>query len=94
MVCTILRLPAVLQKRGKSRSAHYLDMKNGLFTKPVSIGSRAIGWPEHEVDALNAARIAGKSDDEIRSLVSRLERARKTARTPLLTSVMQSMPLD
>lgn len=47
--------------------------------KPVLIGSRAIGTPESEVEALNAARIAGKPDDEIRALVVKLEAARKLA---------------
>ena len=75
----ILRLPSVLKKRGRSRSAHYLDIQEGLFTRPVSIGSRAVGWPEHEVDAINAARIAGKSEDEIRQLVAKLEADRKSA---------------
>ena len=75
----ILRLPAVLKDRGRSRSAHYLDIQNGLFTKPVPIGSRAVGWPDAELTALNAARIAGKSDDEIRALVVKLEAARKAA---------------
>jgi prophage regulatory protein len=74
---TILRLPAVLRERGRSRSTHYLDIQQGLFTRPVSIGARAVGWPEHEVATLNDARIAGKSDDEIRALVARLESARK-----------------
>jgi prophage regulatory protein len=36
-----------------------------------------VGWPANEVAALNAARIAGKSDDEIRQLVRKLEAARK-----------------
>jgi len=73
---SILRLPAVLKRRGRSRSAHYADIKAGLFVKPVLIGLRASGTPDHEVDTLNAARIAGKSDDEIRALVVRLEAAR------------------
>lgn len=76
---TILRLPAVLKRRGRSRSSHYADIKSGLYVKPVQIGSRAVGTPEDEVDALNAARIAGKSDDEIRALVLKLEAARKAA---------------
>lgn len=79
MATTILRLPAVLRERGRSRSAHYLDIQQGLFTRPVSIGARAVGWPESEVTALNAARIAGKSDDDIRALVRRLEGARQSA---------------
>jgi prophage regulatory protein len=40
---------------------------------------RAVGWPSEEVQALNAARIAGKSDEEIRALVVKLEAARKAA---------------
>jgi prophage regulatory protein len=79
MVTTILRLPAVLRERGRSRSAHYLDIQQGLFTRPVQIGLRAVGWPSSEVAAINAARIAGKTDDETRALVAKLEAARKTA---------------
>lgn len=77
MTHTILRLPAVLKRRGRSRSSHYADINAGLYVKAVQIGSRAVGTPEDEVDALNAARIAGKSDDEIRALVLKLEAARK-----------------
>lgn len=79
MATTILRLPSVLRERGRSRSAHYLDIQQGLFTHPVQIGLRAVGWPASEVAALNAAWIAGKSDAEIRELVARLEVARKAA---------------
>ncbi len=78
MVATILRLPTVLRERGRSRSAHYFDIQQGLFTRPVTIGARAVGWPSSEVAAINAARIAGKTDKEIRALVLKLEAARKT----------------
>ena len=76
---TILRLPAVLRERGRSRSAHYMDIQQGLFTPPVPIGARAVGWPADELAMLNAARIAGKTNDEIRALVVKLEAARKVA---------------
>lgn len=79
MFTTISRLPTVLHERGRSRSAHYHDIQQGLFTKPVQIGQRAVGWPSHEVDKINAARIAGKTDDEIRALVIKLEEDRKSA---------------
>lgn len=79
MANTILRLPEVLRERGRSRSAHYQDIQQGLFTQPVAIGLRAVGWPAVEVSALNAARIAGKSDEEIRAQVLKLEAARKAA---------------
>lgn len=79
IVSPILRLPAVLKARGRSRSAHYQDIKEGLFTEPILISARAVGWPASEVAAINAARIAGKSDDEIRALVQKLHAARKEA---------------
>ncbi len=77
---TILRLPAVLKRRGKSRSAHYVDVKAGLFVPPVRLGLRARGTPEDEVDTLVAATIADKTDDEIRALVTSLVAARKAVR--------------
>ena len=79
MIHSLLRLPDVLRKRARSRSSHYLDIQQGLFTHPVSIGARAVAWPDYEVAILNEARIAGKSDEEIRSLVSQLEASRKAA---------------
>lgn len=76
---TILRLPKVKAESGLSRSTVYLRITQGLFTSPVSLGARAVGWPSSEVAAINAARIAGKTDEEIRSLVVKLEAARKSA---------------
>jgi len=77
---TILRIPAVKFESGLSRSTIYLRVSQGLWTKPVSLGARAVGWPSDEVEAINTARIAGNTDDEIRVLVKRLEAARKGAK--------------
>jgi len=76
---TIYRLPAVKTESGYSRSTIYLRISQGLWTKQVSLGPRCVGWPSSEVAALNAARIAGKTDEEIRALVLKLEAARKAA---------------
>ena len=76
---TILRMPGVKSESGLSRSTIYLRIAQGLWTRPVPLGARAVGWPSEEVAALNAARIAGKTDDEIRDLVAKLEAARKDA---------------
>ncbi len=75
----LLRRPSVLRANGQSRSTLYLRISEGLWTRPVSIGPRAVAWPAHEVAALNAARIAGKTDNEIRQLVARLHVARDAA---------------
>jgi prophage regulatory protein len=76
---TILRRKQVQARIGLSRSSLYLRIAEGIFPKPVSLGARAVGWPASEVEALNAARISGKSNSEIRNLVVKLEAARKTA---------------
>ena len=74
------RLSSVLEKRGVSRSSHYKDIKDGKFPRPVKLGLRTVGWPQHETNAVNAARLAGKSDEEIRSLVAQLEAIRSITR--------------
>ena len=73
---SFLRIPAVLQRRGVCRSAHYADIKAGLYPPGVPLGGRSVGTPDYEVDAMNAATIAGKSPDEIRALVTALVAAR------------------
>ena len=55
---TILRRKQVESESGYSRSTIYLRITQGLWTRPVSLGPRAVGWPAGEVAALNAARIA------------------------------------
>ena len=76
---TLLRLPAVKARSGLSRSTVYLRISQGLWTHPVNLGGRAVAWPADEVDALNAARIAGPTDEQVRGLVRRLEAARSKA---------------
>ena len=83
MVQAILRLPAVKAESGASRSTIYLRIQQGLWPKPVRLGPRSVGWPASEVAAINTARIAGMTDEEIRILVVKLEAARKTAANAL-----------
>lgn len=73
----IVRLPTVKSASGLSRSSIYLRIAQGLWPHPVKLGARAVGWPASELAAVNAARINGLSDAEIRDLVKRLEAARK-----------------
>lgn len=78
----ILRLPAVKAEMGhRSHASIYNAIRAGLFTNPVPIGQRAVGWPDDEVKAINAARIAGQTDEQIRELVKQLhaKRAEKLA---------------
>ncbi|WP_022979525.1 AlpA family transcriptional regulator [Ideonella sp. B508-1] len=75
----ILRRKQAEAASGYSRSTIYLRISQGLWTKPISLGARAVGWPAGEVEALNAARIAGKTEAEIRALVTRLHASRGNA---------------
>lgn len=49
MMHTILRLPEVKRSTGLSRSTIYLRIAEGRFPKAVSLGGRAVGWLEAEV---------------------------------------------
>jgi prophage regulatory protein len=73
----ILRLPEVKRVHGhKSDASVYNAIRDGLFTKGVAIGQRAKGWPDYEVQTIAAARVAGKSEAEIRELVNVLHAKR------------------
>lgn len=76
---TFVRLPEVKAASGKSRPTIYRDIANGMWTRPVRVGQRMVAWPKHEVEAINAARVSGKTDGEIKALVRELEALRKEA---------------
>lgn len=74
----ILGMPDVKNLTGhRSHVSVYELVRSGLFTKPIHIGRRSVGWPESEIEAVNAARIAGRSDDFIRGLVGQLHTKRQ-----------------
>ena len=61
---TVLRLPDVKRSTGLSL-AIYLRITRGTFPKPVSLGGRAVGWLEAEVQQwlerrIEASRSEGK----------------------------------
>lgn len=76
MSLRIFRLPQVILNTGLARSTVYLRIEQGLLPKPVSLGGKAVGWPASEISQINAARIAGKSNEEIQNLVDELENQR------------------
>ena len=78
-MATIWRLPQALAETGKTRSPWYQDITRGLMTRPVKLSRRAAGWPQHEVQAVIAARVAGRTETEIRALVERLHAKRQEA---------------
>lgn len=74
----LLRLPQVLERRARTRSAHYNDITNRIFPPPIHLGERCSAWPEHEVDAVIRAQISGATRDELRTLVAQLVADRKS----------------
>lgn len=57
MMKAILRLPVVQARTGLSRSTIYLRMAQGTFPKQVSLGPRAVGWVEVEIEGWVSGQI-------------------------------------
>jgi len=57
MTSRILRLPEVKANVGLSRSTIYLRIEEGSFPKPISLGARAVGWLESDIEAWITERI-------------------------------------
>jgi prophage regulatory protein len=54
----LLRLKAVLEKCGLSRSALYRLMQLNQFPKSVHLSERSVGWEEGAIDAWIEQRLA------------------------------------
>lgn len=55
---SLLRLPEVIKRTGKSRSSIYAGINDGTFITPIKIGPRSIAFVEKEVDGWIQSRIA------------------------------------
>jgi prophage regulatory protein len=54
-----LRMPAVEMVTGLKRATIYLRISQGLFPKPVQLGTpNAVGWLESEIESWVSSRIA------------------------------------
>ena len=60
---TMLRFQTVKARTGLSRSTLYLRISRGTFPAPVSLGGRAVGWIEAEVNAWLTDRIRATPAD-------------------------------
>lgn len=76
MLQRLMKLGEVMNVTALKTTKIYKDVKEGLFPPPIKLTMRASAWVEQEVAAVNRARIAGKTDAEIRELVARLVAAR------------------
>ncbi len=53
----ILRLPALKELTGLSRSTLYLRISKNEFPAPISLGGRAVGWLEEDIENWLAEKI-------------------------------------
>ena len=53
----ILRLPTVKELTGLSRSTIYLRISEGEFPASISLGGRAVGWVEEDINNWLAEKI-------------------------------------
>jgi prophage regulatory protein len=74
-----------IAKDGTCAATFYSRISQGLCTRPVKIGARGSRWPEHEIEAIVAARVAGRSNEEIRTLVEELHARRLSNFDALVT---------
>jgi prophage regulatory protein len=56
----ILRLPEVIARVGLKRASIYQHIATGSFPKQISLGIRAVGWLESEIDQWLAVRISAR----------------------------------
>lgn len=57
MTKRIIRLPEVKARTGLSRSSIYAFMSNEDFPKSISLGARAVGWLEGDIELWLERRI-------------------------------------
>lgn len=58
------------------RSQIYSLMELGLFMRPIKVSERRVVWLSSEVEKWLEAKVAEKSDDEIKALVIQLKNER------------------
>lgn len=65
----IIRLPDVITKTGLGKTTIYQMENGGKFPKSVSLGAKAVGWIEAEVDRWIEARMRERQSAPDTSIV-------------------------
>lgn len=79
------QLPQLLDQRnaaaalGCKRAKFFADVREGLITKPVRLGTRTVRWLASDIERILRARISGAKNPDVRELVSTLEAERQAA---------------
>lgn len=81
MEIKFLRLTEVQAHTPLQKCTIYKLIARGLFPPSIKIGLRAAAWLESEINAINAARAAGKPERELKALVKQLIANRQSGGT-------------
>lgn len=81
-ILKIIRREAVLNRFGMSKTWLADQIAQNLIPPPISLGGRAVGWLDHEINAVIAARAAGKGDEEVKGLIAALIEQREYMANP------------
>lgn len=66
----VIRLPEVIKKTGLGRTTLYRMSTSGEFPESISLGGKAMGWIEAEVDRWIEARMAARQRTPVASTLS------------------------
>lgn len=86
-----IRMGAVLSLTEVSRPTLMRQIRSGLFPQQIKLGDRTVVWPTTEVISVIAARVEGKSDDDVKLLVSALQDSRPTSLKSAIYSSLEKM---
>lgn len=73
----LIRIKQVQAISGLKRSTIYAYISKGIFPSQIKLGERCTAWVESEIFAVNQARIAEKSEQEIQELIAQLKARRQ-----------------
>ena len=61
---SVLRRKQVEQRTGLPRSTMYLQIQEGTFPRPISLGARSVGWLENEIEEWLMSRIEMRNHEQ------------------------------
>ena len=74
----IIRKSEVLDTLGISKSTLFNRINDGVLPPSISLGGRAVGWLESEIQIILHAFASSRSKNELRSLVQHIIASRKS----------------
>ena len=67
----LIRIKEVMEISGLKRSTIYNYISLGIFPSQIKLGERCAAWLESEISEVNFARIAEKTEQQIKDLIAK-----------------------